>query len=112
MKLTDLAPFPTLNESFRRNRERFVPERSGCYALSTWSGIVLYIGLSNNLRKRMNAHLDTPEKINTTTLGRAAVFSWLECEEINKVERTWMNIHIQYEGMLPILNSIYSPTST
>jgi len=32
--------------------------------------------------------------------------------DTNKIERTWMNTHIQWEGSLPELNSMYSPTST
>ena len=60
----------------------------------------------------MNNHLDKAAKTCATTLGRAALFFWIEAEEINKIERTWMNIHIQHEGVLPVLNSLYLPTST
>jgi hypothetical protein len=35
----------------------------------------------------------------------------VETEDVNKVERTWMNIHIQHEGTLPLLNGAYSPTA-
>jgi hypothetical protein len=59
----------------------------------------------------MNQHLDCPEKTRETSKGRAVLFHWFETEELNKVERTWLNIHIQHEGTLPELNSIYSPTS-
>lgn len=60
----------------------------------------------------MNSHLDSPTKVGETRLGRAVLFFWLECIDINKIERTWMNIHIQHEGTLPVLNTVYSPTST
>jgi hypothetical protein len=40
------------------------------------------------------------------------LFHWLETNDINTVERTWMNIHIQHEGTLPPLNKVYSPVST
>lgn len=60
----------------------------------------------------MNDHLDTPKKVEMTAYGRAAFFYWLETTELNLIERTWMNIHIQEEGRLPILNSTFSPTST
>jgi hypothetical protein len=72
---------------------------------------VLYVGLATNLRKRINDHLDCPEKTRETVKGRAVLFHWLETADINKVERTWMNIHIQHEGALPLLNKVYSPVS-
>ena len=60
----------------------------------------------------MNEHLDNPEKTNTTKLGRAVIFHWIESNDVNKIERTWLNIHIQNEGCYPELNKIYSPTFT
>ena len=53
-----------------------------------------------------------PKKIAETLLGRAFWFHWLETMDLNKIERTWMNIHIENEGSLPELNGIYSPTFT
>jgi len=111
MNILALIPSPTHREIFKRDRERFVPVTSGCYVLTTFDGIVLYIGLSNNLRKRMDEHLDNPQKTKPNERGRAIFFSWIESEDTNKIERTWMNIHIQHEGSLPVLNRIYSPTS-
>ena len=111
MNVKELVPSPKQNETFRRSRCRFIPECSGCYALSTFSGVVLYVGLATNLRERMGQHLDSPEKTRETVIGRAVLFHWLETREINKVERTWMNIHIQFEGVLPELNKVYSPVS-
>jgi predicted GIY-YIG superfamily endonuclease len=72
----------------------------------------LYVGLAKNLRRRFNQHLDSEQKTATTVLGRAILFWWFETGDTNKVERTWMNIHIQREGALPVLNSAYSPTAT
>ncbi len=112
MNIGELVPAPTHRDIFRRNRERFIPEASGCYVLTTFSQIVLYIGLTNNLRRRMNEHLDNSQKTSETELGRAVYFHWLEAADTNKVERTWMNIHIQHEGALPLLNGAFSPTST
>jgi len=112
MNLSELLPPPSDCETFRRNRCRFVPEASGCYVLTTFVKEVLYIGLATDLRRRMNDHLDNPDKTGETASGRAIFFYWLVTEDTNKVERTWMNIHIQHEGSLPLLNSIYSPTST
>jgi len=112
MKLKALVPLPQHRETFKRNRARFVPSLPGCYVLTTFEGDVLYIGLSVNLRKRMNNHLDNSQKTGTSKNGRAVFFHWHQSSELNKIERTWLNIHIEHEGILPILNSIYSPTAT
>lgn len=92
---------------------RYVPDTAGCYVLTTFSKIVLYIGLTCNLRRRMNEHLDNPQKTCELELGRAVLFFWIESEELhlNKIERTWLNIYIQHEGRYPVLNKMYSPTS-
>lgn len=113
MNIAQLSPAPARHETFKRNRHRFVPAGPGCYVLTTFSCEVLYIGLSVNLRRRLNDHLDNPEKTAETCIGRAVLFHWLEVEgrELNKIERTWLNTHIQHEGKIPILNKIFSPTT-
>lgn len=113
MNISELIPQPTRRESFQRSRCKFVPDRSGCYVLTTFTGVVLYVGLATNIRVRMSQHLDTPEKTNETPLGRAVLFHWIEVDqsEIEKVERTWLNIHAQHEGKWPLLNKVYSPVS-
>ena len=112
MNVSELVPQPTQQETFKRNRERYIPDRPGCYALATFSNVVLYIGLTNNLRRRMNEHLDNPEKTCETKNGRVVFFFWIESDDVHKIERTWMNIHNQNEGALPEFNKVYSPTST
>lgn len=112
MKLELLVPYPPFSEPFRRNRERFIHSTSGCYVLTTFERDVLYIGLTTNLRRRINEHLDSAAKTELTAHGRAVLFYWTETTETNKIERTWLNIHLLNEGCLPILNSVYSPTST
>src|SRR5438034_2150212 len=101
MNIAELIPQPSNSDTFKRNRERFIPEKPGCYVLTTFSRVVLYIGLTNNLRKRMNDHLDSPQKTGETKIGRAVLFFWIESLDTNKIERTWMNIHIQCQGSLP-----------
>ena len=73
MNVDALFPQPSHCEAFKRSRERFVSEKPGCYVLATFSGVVLYIGLAKNLRRRVNQHLDSREKISPTTIGRAVV---------------------------------------
>lgn len=111
MNVSTLTPLPDKREPFRRNRERFIPTVPGCYVLTTFEGVVLYIGLAVDLRRRLNDHLDSPAKTNLTEKGRAVFFYWIETDDTNKIERTWLNIHIQHEGTMPILNRIYSPVS-
>lgn len=112
MKVDALKPVPKNHEAFRKNRERFIPQGSGCYVLTTFSRDVLYVGLASSLRRRFGQHLENPEKNVITPVGRAILFWWLESNEINKLERTWMNIHMLAEASLPILNKAYSPTRT
>src|SRR6266511_2147100 len=104
MNVEALEPTPRSKQPFRLSHQKFVPERSGCYVLSTFKDLVLYVGLAMDLRRRMGEHLDSPGKTEETALGRAIWFHWMETEDLNKVERTWMNIHIQAEGRLPELN--------
>ena len=111
MKIDLLIPQPPKNETFKRSRERFVPEVSGCYVLTTFSRDVLYIGLTENLRRRMNEHLDSPQKTGETKLGRALLFFWMECTDTRLIERTWLNVHIQHEGARPVLNKVDSPVA-
>lgn len=112
MNVSELNPKPANREPFSRNKERFVPEVSGCYVLTTFEGVILYIGLTNNLRRRMNEHLDSALKTALTKSGRATFFYWLDTPDTYKVERTWLNTHSYTEGSLPILNTMNSPTFT
>jgi len=112
MNIQALVPRPKSKRRFHRSSQRFVADRAGCYVLTTFGDVVLYVGLTDDLRRRIGEHLDDPKKIAETLLGRAFWFHWLETMDLNKIERTWMNIHIENEGSLPELNGIYSPTFT
>ena len=111
MNVGALKPQPTHREPFNRNKERFVPEVAGCY-LATFEGTILYVGLTDNLRRRLNEHLDNPKKTGLTKFGRATLFHWLETVDTHRVERTWLNTHSYTEGVLPVLNGMSSPTFT
>ena len=63
MNVEALVPKPSAWEPFRRDRVGYVPMVSGCYVLTTQTGHILYVGLTSNLRGRMEQHLDTPEKV-------------------------------------------------
>jgi predicted GIY-YIG superfamily endonuclease len=111
VKVADLIPQPRNQDAFRRNRERFIVKKPGCYVLATFDGTVLYIGLSNDLRRRFVEHLQCREKTSLTERGRAVLFHWMESEQLNSIERAWMNMHTLHEGELPVLNKVFSPVS-
>ena len=111
MRIDKLLPVPTKRETFKHSSLRFVPEAAGCYVLTTFENVVLYIGQALNVRRRMNDHLDDPRKTELTLDGRAFFFYWLEYDDIGKLERTWLNIHGEHEPRYPILNSVNSPVS-
>jgi hypothetical protein len=111
MNASDLIPRPTDCEAFRRSALRYVPECSGCYTLTTFPGLILYVGLARSLRRRIGEHLDSPIKTSETMRGKAVLVHWIATENLERVERTWMNMHLLAEGGLPLLNRIYSPVS-
>lgn len=113
MKIDQLKPLPGNKRKFHLSQAKYVPERSGCYAITTFDSEILYIGLAINLRNRCEQHLDTPGKTSETVLGRAFWFWYLEWSEnhLENLERSWMNLYLADEGSLPVLNKIYSPIS-
>ena len=111
MKVEQLEPLPKHKRPFHKSQIKNIPEQPGCYVLATFDKTVLYVGLTNNLNRRITEHLDNAEKIRSTKYGRAIWFFWLENTDVKCIERTWQNIHSQFEGRLPILNKISSPVS-
>ena len=114
MKVSKLAPLPVSKTDFSYQALKFVPAKPGCYALTSYSEDVLYIGLSKNLSIRIRQHLDNPKKHEVTELGKSYFVHLIILENENeayKVERGWLNIHELNEGKLPPLNSVHSPVS-
>lgn len=111
MKIGALSPPVVACESFRKSRERFIPDQPGCYVLATFDGDVLYIGLARNLRRRVAQHLDNPAKTASTLKGRAVIVHWRFADNLEQLERTWLAIHEQHEAKLPLLNKVHSPVS-
>lgn len=109
MKVAFLDPSPTCREVFRRDCNKFIPESAGCYALVSFESEILYIGKTQNLRLRCGQHLDDQTKLALTPKGRAFFFYWLQCREIELIERTWLNECELSDGRLPIFNKISSP---
>jgi excinuclease UvrABC nuclease subunit len=112
VRVLELIPPPSDSESFHRNRLRFIPSCSACYALTNFGDDILYIGRASDLRRRVEQHLDTPAKRQVTPQGRAVKVHWFATLELAKVERTWINSHQITEGYLPCMNRINPPIST
>lgn len=113
MKVTGLNPEPVLRVQFHRRDQKIMPDTSGCYVLTAFDGTILYIGLAKSLRRRFCQHLETTEKRALTNYGRATWVYYLETleNEINRLERTWLQIYRSENGILPVLNKIESPLS-
>lgn len=111
MKVAQLIPSANERLQFNLKMLKFVPKVSGCYVLSTVDDDVLYVGLTDNLYRRFSEHRDNKEKNQQTAQGIAFWFYYIQCEkiEINRIERTWLNIHTEIHGVLPLLNKVYSP---
>lgn len=113
MNVAELAPQPSTRVLFKLLDFRKVPKIAGCYILSTFNGAILYIGLSVDLNKRFQQHLDNPGKIGLTENGKAFWFHFSEYDKNNlpKLERTWLNQYQTTHGRRPILNKADSPVS-
>lgn len=111
MKVQRLLPPITDHDTFARHCLRFVPKVPGCYVLTTFSGDILYVGLSQDLRRRLGQHLEDPRKTSSCALGRAILMHWRKTSELEGTERAWLNQHEVEDGGLPPLNSVHSPIS-
>lgn len=113
MKVDELSPTPEQRVSFKLSSYKSVPQKAGCYVLSSFEDDILYVGLSKNLFARFQQHLSNPEKTNPTECGKAIWFYFLLYDENNlqKLERTWLNSFISIHGVRPILNKIDSAMS-
>jgi hypothetical protein len=112
MKVDQLRPVPDQRTQFAWSHHVTVPENPGCYALVTYGGKVLYVGLAtDSIRDRMGSHLNTPEKCKSGALGVPYWFYYRLCSssEVAPVERGWMNQSFMEDGAMPLLNKIYSP---
>ncbi len=111
MRIEKLVPQPRNRVYFNLTSFKLVPKQAGCYVLATFKNKILYIGLSDNLHKRFQQHLENPEKTNQTADGKAAWFYFIAYNPKNllELERTWINHFMALHGRLPILNKMNSP---
>ncbi len=116
MNIDKLNPCALDRTKFERSKYRSIPEQSGCYALTTYEGDILYIGQSDYIRRRFEEHLDCPEKTGKTEKGCAFWFYWLlwNKADLNALERGWMQAYshsTENRDELPIMNSQSAPSS-
>jgi hypothetical protein len=112
MQAGQLVPKPDQRTRFAWSHHVTVPDKPGCYALVTYSGDVIYVGLATeSIRSRMGSHLDTEAKRRGTDLGVPFWFDYLvqEPSKVPAIERGWMNQALLADGMMPLLNKAYSP---
>jgi predicted GIY-YIG superfamily endonuclease len=111
VKVEQLIPTVEQRVEFSLKSRKFVPASAGCYALSTFDRDVLYVGLTYNLHRRFVQHRDTRKKREPTSVGMAFWFYFLSCDkrEVHRIERTWLNEHMELDGEWPLLNKTNSP---
>jgi hypothetical protein len=112
MQVDQLIPKPDQRTRFAWSHHITVPDKPGCYALATYRGDVLYVGLATeSIRSRMGSHLDAEAKRKGTDLGAPFWFDYLveNSTKVAALERGWMNQAMLTDGKMPALNKVYSP---
>jgi len=113
MKVDKLIPPPAERTQFAWSHHAQVPAKPGCYALVTYDGEVLYVGLATtSIQSRMRSHLDMPEKRKGSPLGVPFWFYYsvvADRRDVGPIERGWMNQAILEDGEIPFLNKVFSP---
>ena len=111
MLVSALTPEPGNKVRFAHPSVKLTPEQPGCYVLTTIDLAILYIGQSVNLSRRMEQHLEDPEKRSRAVGGIAFWFYYTECanRDLDSIERGWINDFSIREGCLPFFNKIRPP---
>ena len=111
MKVKDLCKPSIRRVEFSKKSQHIVPCKSGAYVLSTYFEEILYIGVSQNLQRRMLEHLNDQAKVENTPLGKAFWISYLLCSEkdFRFYEKGWIFAFQLAEGKRPYYNKIDPP---
>ena len=90
---------------------RNASQDSGCYALTTHDGTVLYIGQTVNICKRIEQHLDEGKKREQTPWGVVfwAYYRLCNARDLNNLENGWINEYVIKEGRMPFFNKARPP---
>lgn len=114
MKPSELVPMPVCKAKFDYSAINIIPKKMGCYALCSFNNDILYVGLANNLSKRIGQHLNDIKKLSLTKYGKSFWFYYLELKsekDILRTERGWINQYLLKHGEFPPMNKIHSPVS-
>ena len=111
MLISDLSPKTDARVKFHYSALDEAPAESGCYVITTFSGTILYIGQSVNIRNRMEQHLDGRDKEKETPQGVAYFvhYKLWEKTKLNDLERGWANSYQLKAGELPYFNKVNPP---
>jgi hypothetical protein len=111
LKVDQLAPRVANRVRFSLREQKLVPSAPGCYALVSLDEEVLYLGLTNNLSRRLAEHCESRVKRAPVNGRKAMWFHYVPVEKLKlgRVERGWMNQYLQLHGRLPPLNRVFSP---
>lgn len=92
---------------FDLSHSRFIPSLSGCYAITSFSEDILYVGRTNNLKRRFIEHRESHKRSFQTPHGVPYWFWFKNTQQTNEtfgLEKAWLNLCILSDGLLPILN--------
>ena len=81
---------------------QYVPEKEGVYELADNSQSIIYIGRSNNLRRRLSEHLNSDDHC----LRNARYFRYEQTWRSEERERELLNEYRRIHGRLPRCNDI------
>jgi excinuclease UvrABC nuclease subunit len=112
MNLSALVPAPGASGAFEFRVLRAFPDKAGCYALSTASGEILYVGQARSLQSRLLQHWEAGRHKLQTNCGRISRVSIIVVAEpaaLNSYERGWINQCELADGVRPALNKISAP---
>ena len=92
--------------AFSRRSIAFMPPNAGCYCFANIYDDVLYIGRTDNLRRRLEQHLDDSRMTSRTSLGLVSWFYYIELPErdLCVTEQRLVSDYKFREGSLPPLN--------
>ena len=114
MKVDKLNPKPNGKIDFNFMKLKGLTSEKGCYVLTSFESEIIYIGLANNLQRRLLEHFDSEKGKVVTKYGKVFYVYFVELikeVDLGKTERGWINQFEIINGELPPLNKVRSPVS-
>ena len=114
MKASELCPAVKKQVVFALASIGVVPDVPGCYALTAFSGEIVYIGQSRNLNRRFAEHCEDPDKRTMTPFGVVQFMYFRLCDvsDLDHLEARWTNqFAMRSGGALPYLGRVNPPSA-